>query len=183
MCILVMLSSLGAINGMLCTNSRIFAEFGADHSLFAPLARWSKRWGTPVIALVVQLVVCAGTIAVMAGWVREAETFNRLITGTAPCFWLFFLATGVAFFVLRAKDPGIERPFSAPAYPLTPLIYCGFCGLMVVGSVLGSPIDAGAWLGVLLLGVPLYWLSRYTPRALAAIGRDEDHKIPTTVGE
>jgi amino acid transporter len=183
MCVLVMLSSLGAINGMLCTNSRIFAEFGKDHALFAPLGRWSKRLGTPLVALVVQLAVCGATIAAMTGWVNNSETFERLVTGTAPVFWLFFLAAGVALFVLRRKDPDIERPFRAPAYPLTPLIYCGFCGLMVVGSVILSPLDAAVWLGVLLLGVPLYWLSRHSPRALAALGRDEGHKIHSTVGD
>jgi amino acid transporter len=183
MCVLVMLSSLGAINGMLCTNSRIFAEFGNDHSLFAPLGRWNKRFGTLVTALAVQFGVCLATIAAVSWGLGSTKTFDRLINGTAPVFWLFFLATGVALFVLRWKDDGIERPFTAPWYPLTPLLYCGFCGLMVVGSVIGSPLDAVAWLGVLLLGVPLYWLSRHSPRALAAIKREDDHRVPSAVGE
>jgi amino acid transporter len=183
MCVLVMLSALGAINGMLCTNSRIFAEFGKDHALFAPLGHWSKRFGTPLVALVVQLVVCLATIAALMRWVSNSDTFGRLVVGTAPVFWLFFLATGVALFVLRRKDPDIERPFRAPAYPLTPLIYCAFCGLMLAGSVILSPLDAAVWLGVLLVGVPLYWLSRQSPRALAALGRDEGHKIHSTVGD
>lgn len=182
MCVLVMLSSLGAINGMLCTNARIFAEFGNDHSLFAPLARWSRRFGTPAVALVVQLAVCLVTIAVMTQWVNNSNAFGRLIVGTAPVFWLFFLATGVALFVLRWKDKGIERPFKAPAYPLTPLIYCGFCSLMIAGSAIESPEDALAWLGILLLGVPLYWLSRHSPRTLLVVDKD-DRKVHTALSE
>jgi amino acid transporter len=183
MCVLVMLSSLGAINGMLCTNARIFAEFGKDHALFAVLGRWSKRFGTPLIALSVQLAVCVATVLAMTRWVDNSETFDRLVTGTAAVFWLFFLATGVALFVLRNKDAGIDRPFPAPAYPLTPLIYCGFCGLMVAGSVLGYPRDTAVWFGVLLVGVPLYWLSRHSLRALTPLGQDEGHKVHSTVGD
>src|SRR5262249_53467423 len=122
-------------------------------------------------------------IAAVTWGLGSTRTFERLINGTAPVFWLFFLATGVALFVLRRKDRGIERPFAAPLYPLTPLIYCGFCALMVVGSVIGSPLDAAAWLGILLVGVPLYWLSRHSPRVLAAIGREDDHKVHSAVGE
>ena len=44
--------------------------------------------------------------------VSNANAFDRLIGGTAPVFWLFFLATGVALFVLRYLDRGIERPFA-----------------------------------------------------------------------
>src|SRR5262249_12157454 len=65
MCLLVMLSSLGAINGMLCTNARIFAEFGNEHSLFAPLGWWNNRLRTLAVALMVQFAVCAGTIVVV----------------------------------------------------------------------------------------------------------------------
>jgi basic amino acid/polyamine antiporter, APA family len=172
--VLVMLSALGAINGMLCTNSRIFAEFGHDHALFAPLGRWSRRFGTPVAALMVQLVICVGTIAAIALVIGSFQTFERLIRGTAPVFWLFFLGAGLSVFVLRWKDRGIERPFTAPLYPLTPLLFCGSCLLMVIGSAIESPVDAAIWLGILLLGVPLYWLSRHTPSGLPLVAQDKD---------
>jgi amino acid transporter len=184
MSVLVMLSALGAINGMLCTNARIFAEFGNDHALFAPLGRWNQRFGTLVAALLVQLGVCIATIAAVTWGLGSTKNFERLINGTAPVFWLFFLATGVALFVLRWKDRGIERPFTTPWYPLTPLIYCGFCGLMVVSSVMASLADAAAWLGVLLVGLPLYWWSRHLlPGPLVALGRKEEPKIHSAVGD
>jgi hypothetical protein len=48
------------------------------------------------------------------------------------------------------------------------------CGLMLIGSAVATPLDAAAWLGILLLGVPLYWLSRHTPRPLAVVGKEEE---------
>ena len=58
-----------------------------------------------------------------------------LVDGTAPVFWLFFLLTGVAVFVLRFVDPQLDRPFHVPLYPLVPLIFCGWCGYMLYGSL------------------------------------------------
>ncbi len=45
--ILIMISALGAINGMIFTTARIYSEFGNDHRLFQPISKWSKRWGRP----------------------------------------------------------------------------------------------------------------------------------------
>ena len=47
---LVMVSALGALNGLILTGARIYAAAGADFGAFAFLARWHSRWGTPVPA-------------------------------------------------------------------------------------------------------------------------------------
>jgi amino acid transporter len=180
MCVLVMLSSLGSINGMLTTNSRIFAEFGKDHSLFAPLGRWS-RLGTPAVALAAQLAICVATVLGIALVLKTHDNFEELIVGTSAVFWLFFLAAGVALFVLRFRDRGIERPFTTPAYPLTPVIYCGFCAAMLVASALAAPVDTAVWMGITLLGVPLYWLSRHRPRPWTVATRPDDSALVTAI--
>src|SRR5262245_41511495 len=46
--LLAMISALGGLNGMIFTTARIFTELGHDHRLFAPLSRWSRRYGSPV---------------------------------------------------------------------------------------------------------------------------------------
>jgi amino acid transporter len=63
MALLVIISALGAINGMIFTTARIYAEFGLDHRLFSPLSHWSRRLGTPARALVVQGVISLLLIA------------------------------------------------------------------------------------------------------------------------
>jgi amino acid transporter len=159
MAVLFMVSALGAINGMIFTSSRIYTELGADHRLFAPLGRWNYRWGTPVRSLVVQAVICIVTVAVV-GLCFEGSAFGFLVKCTAPVFCVFFFLTGTSLIVLRFKEPGVERPFVAPAYPLTPLLFCAFWGFMLVGSILYAPVEAAVGLGILLAGLPLYLLSQ-----------------------
>lgn len=177
--ILVMISALGAINGMIFTGSRIYSTLGKDHRLFGVLSRWHPGLGTPVWSLLVQAVITLLMI-VGVGSTRGWEEINRGLQGlgldpikwelrggfetllkcTAPVFWLFFLMTGLSLFVLRQKDKGISRPFSVPVYPELPLIFCTTCTYMLY-----SAIDYAGKLTLfgfvpLIVGLLLYRLSR-----------------------
>jgi amino acid transporter len=187
MCVLVMISALGAINGLLFTGSRLFTSLGSEHSIFALLGRWHPRWKAPLWSLAVQVAVAlamillvgteAGRTALNAvlGSVRLGRIpwedyhggFTTLFAGTAPVFWVFFLLTGVSVFVLRFRDRHVLRPFALPVpfFPVLPAIFCGMClyGLYSAATYAGMV----ALLGVvpLAVGLPLYLISRRTPSA------------------
>ncbi len=186
MAVLVMISALGAINGMILTSARIYSELGADHRLFAPLAYWSPRWRTPVRSLVVQAAISVLMVAVVGVAFAGSDGFDTLVKCSAPVFCLFFLLTGTALIVLRHKEPDVERPFVTPLYPLMPLLFCAFWAFMLVGSVCYAPTEAAVGLGILLAGVPLYVLSRgwegvrhveEPPRPVAPLVRDEGKQL------
>ncbi|MGH0028785.1 MAG: APC family permease [Myxococcota bacterium] len=194
MSLLVMVSALGAVQGLLFTGSRIYASVGRDHALFARLGRWHPRWGTPVGALLAQTGVTLAWIAgvgtergraVIDGglgaiglpalpWERFGAGFDTLVAGTAPVFWLFFLATGVALMVLRRREPDAPRPFRVPLYPLTPLVFCGSCLYMLHASLDYAGGLAVVGLLPLALGLPLYFLSRRAGRTGGG-GQDAIH--------
>ena len=95
-------------------------------------------------------------------WEKYFGGFDTLVAISAPVFWIFFLLTGVSLFVLRVKDRGIKRPFSAPCYPLEPLIFCGTCVFMLYSAVKYAEGLTLLGLVPLLVGLPLYWMSRWT---------------------
>jgi amino acid transporter len=163
--VFIMVSALGAINGMIFTTARIYSEFGKDHRLFKVLSHWSKRLKTPARALAVQGFAC---IAIIVGvwWAGGGrQTFDAAVELTAAVFWMFFCLTGVALLVLRARDPDTPRPFRVPGYPVVPLIFCGWCAYMVVGAVLYVPLKSLIGLGILGLGLPFYFLPQKLKRA------------------
>lgn len=164
MSLLVMLSTLGALHGAIFTSSRIFTEIGTDHPLFAPLGRWNKRLGTPVVALLVQGVLSVGYVLFVGCFFRGESGFDAILNCTAAVFWLFFLLTGIALFVLRWKDPQAERPFITPLFPLTPIIFCLACLGMLLASISYDPFKALLGILLLLTGVPLYFLSNTIQR-------------------
>jgi basic amino acid/polyamine antiporter, APA family len=153
MSLLVMISALGALNGLILTGARIYAAAGNDFALFAPLGRWHPRLGTPVTSVLLQMIITfvmiwlVGTVAgrnlidsslAVIGfepfsWDGHGG-FDSLLKCTAPVFWLFFLLTGFSLFTLREKDRHLERPFSVPLYPVLPIIFCNTCGYMLYSA-------------------------------------------------
>jgi amino acid transporter len=153
MSILVLISALGALNGLILTGARIYAAVGTDYPVIAPLARWHPRLGTPVASLLLQMAISLGMVLLVGTEVGRSLTngvlgavgfaafsweghggFDSLLRCTAPIFWLFFLLTGISLFVLRVKDRGTERPFSVPLFPILPLIFCGMCAFMLYSA-------------------------------------------------
>ncbi|MGE3805532.1 MAG: amino acid permease, partial [Gemmataceae bacterium] len=93
-------------------------------------------------------------------WAKYFGGFATLVAGTAPVFWGFFLLSGLSLFALRQRDPDIHRPFRVPFYPIIPLIFCSTCFYMLYQSL--SYASTLALMGgiPLLLGIPLFYLSR-----------------------
>lgn len=157
--LLVLLSALGAMNGMILTSARIFAELGVDHRLFAPLKEWSPRFGTPLRSLIVQGGISIALVVGVGLWWQSTEGFDALVEATAGVFWLFFFLTGIALFILRFTDPTRDRPFKVPGYPVVPLLFCGWCAYMVIGVIGFAPERSLLGLALVALGLPLYFIS------------------------
>jgi amino acid transporter len=86
------------------------------------------------------------------------DSFEAMVTLTAAVFWMFFCLTGVALLVLRVQDPDTPRPFRVPLYPVVPLIFCGWCAYMVIGSVFFDPLKSLIGLCILLAGLPFFFI-------------------------
>jgi basic amino acid/polyamine antiporter, APA family len=151
--VLIMISALGAINGMILTRSRVYSLMGAEYRVLGWLGKWHPRWGVPVWSLLLQWVVTLGLIVVVGtSYGQSAITrlieaaglgspkweghggFDTLLSWTSPVFWTFFLLSGLSLFVLRWKDRQRERVFKVPLYPVFPLIFCATCAYMLYSS-------------------------------------------------
>ncbi len=153
--LLVMLSALGAINGMILTGSRIYAVWGADYPALAWLGAWNRRSAAPLASIEVQALIAVlliGLVGTASGralfdtalqrvglaglpWDTYDGGFATLVAGSAPVFWALTLLTGIAVFILRVRNRTAERPFSVPFYPLPVLAFCGACLYMFWASV------------------------------------------------
>jgi amino acid transporter len=176
--LLVCVSTLGAVNGLIFAGSRVYAAIGEDHRLFAQLARKSPRFGSPVWSIAAQAAITSAMILIVGtetgqqllngtfsslaidevDWIGKGG-FDTLLRCTAPVFWLFFLLTSLSLFILRLREPGIERPFRTPLYPLCPILFSLTCAYMLYGGIEYAGSLGWVGLSLLLAGVPVYVVS------------------------
>lgn len=182
--LLVMISALGAINGLLFTGSRVCSALGNEYRVFASLGQWHPKLGSPVWSLTAMAGIsiamilgvgtetgqhliddALGTAAIgPMPWQKYFGGFDTLFAGTAPVFWFFFLLTGLALFVLRENDKETKRPFKVPLYPYLPTIFCAMCLFGLYSALAYAGLVSLIGIVPLLIGVPLYAVSRYRPQ-------------------
>jgi APA family basic amino acid/polyamine antiporter len=161
MAVLVAISALTSINATMIVGARTGYAMGKDWRRLGWLAHWDGRRATPVAALLVQTLAAL----LLVGLGSAGDGFRAMVEFTAPVFWLFFLLTGIALFVLRRRDPQRARPFRVPFYPWLPLIFCASSAAMLYASLshvsqqaLGGVNAAWVGVGVLAAGAVLLLL-------------------------
>lgn len=152
---LVVIATLCSINATILTGARSNYALGRDFSLFTMLTR--GRENTPTNALIVQGAI---TLFLVLVGTLTRQGFETMVDYTAPAFWFFFLLSGISLFVLRQREPNIERPFKVPLYPIIPLLFCGICLYMLQSSLAYTGYGGLLGVVVLLLGLPFLWWSQ-----------------------
>lgn len=150
--IVVMLSTLGTLNGSMLTAPRALWAMACDGMLFRPIARVHPKFETPSNA-----VVLATTLGVAFVLLRSFEQLaDTFVTAIIP----FYALAIAAIFRLRRR-PGYQPRFRALGYPLTPAIFI----LAVMALLIDSLLDPAArWptaivFLIILAGIPVYYLT------------------------
>lgn len=157
--LLVMISTLGAVNGNVLPNTRITFAMGQQRQFFAWAGRVHPRFHTPGNALWLHCIWSA--LFVLTG------SFDMLTDMFVFVTWLFYGFIGVGLFILRRKMPMADRPYKVWGYPFVPIVFIAFTLLYFVLTINNdvanfnsgkSPI-INSLLGLLLtaLGIPFYW--------------------------
>ncbi|MBC7744777.1 MAG: amino acid permease [Flavobacterium sp.] len=150
--VLVAVSALTSANASIFTGARTNYSLGRDFRIFSGMGRWNSLKSVPLNAYLIQGLISLGLIS-LGLFTRSG--FETMIEYTAPVFWFFFLMVGLSLFILRRKEPYVERPFRVPFYPITPALFCLTSAYLLYSSVMYSGIGAFLGIGVLLIGLLL----------------------------
>jgi APA family basic amino acid/polyamine antiporter len=149
----VMISTFGTLNGSVMTGSRVLFAMAADGLLFKPVAIVDKRFQTPSVAIALEAGL--GVVFVLLGTFEQlADTF---VTAIVP----FYALAVASVFVLRRR-PDFRPPFRVPGYPVVPAIFI-LATILLLGNAIIDPtsrIPTLAVLGVILLGIPIFYVSK-----------------------
>lgn len=143
-------SVIATLHVTILTNSRVSYAFARDTRGLGLLARVSSRGHVPVNAVIVNSVLAAGLVLV--------GNFDTLSDYLVFNIWVFFVAAGVGVFVLRRREPELNRPYRAFGFPVVPGIYVLVGGWLVVQTAISTPVSSAIGLGIVALSYPVYRL-------------------------
>ncbi|MBL8951316.1 MAG: ethanolamine permease [Myxococcaceae bacterium] len=131
---------IASFHGIMMGYSRqVFALARAGY-LPKRLAQLHPRFKTPAWAVVLPGLV--GMAAVLT------ERSDELITLAGMGAVVLYVTSMVSLFVLRKKQPELERPFRAALYPVFPAIALVLAAVFLAAYAVSSPLVFGLFLGL-----------------------------------
>jgi APA family basic amino acid/polyamine antiporter len=148
----VLVSTLGADAAVILGASRLFYAMAKDGLLFPAAAAVHPKYRTPHVAIL--------GITIWASLLALSGTYEQLFTYVVFVSVLFSLMGGLALFQLRRTRPDVERPYRAWGYPVVPALFIAGATFMVINTLMARPVQSLLGLGLLAIGLPVYWWGR-----------------------
>jgi APA family basic amino acid/polyamine antiporter len=145
---LVMMSSVGALTGIVLTGPRVYFSMAQDGLAPRWMARVHPAFRTPSHAIVAQ--------AIWASALAATGAYREIFTRVVYTEWLFFALMAAGLFVLRRR-PDYRPDYRTWGYPIVPIIFIVVSLAIVINQFVSVPADAAIGLGFVALGVPVYY--------------------------
>ncbi len=159
---LIVICTLGAINGNTLATARVTYAMGKDKTFLPWTGKEHKRFQTPGNALVLHCVwICMFIIT---------GSFDMLADMMVFMTWIFYGLGAVGIFILRKKMASAERPYKIWMHPFVTVLYIAFTAFFlgatiyndVTNYLAGTQPVVNSLLGLLIttLGIPFYFYYR-----------------------
>ncbi|RZV36431.1 MAG: amino acid permease [Chromatiales bacterium] len=139
---------ISTVSAMLMAGPRVLQVMGQDFRVLRSIARVNDD-GIPTTAIIIQSALAILFIL--------TSSFESVLLFAGFTLALNSFVTVLGVFVLRWRQPGLERPYRTFLFPLPPLIYLGLMGWTLWFVLLNRPVEGLFGLGVIVSGLVFYW--------------------------
>jgi APA family basic amino acid/polyamine antiporter len=160
--LMVMISTLGAVNGNVLPCARITYAMGEQKVFAAWTGKVHPRFKTPGNAIWLQGIWCC--MFVLTG------SFDMLTDMFVFITWIFYGFAAIGIFILRKKMTNTERTYRVWAFPVVPLIFIFFAAFYFIVTLYNDInnylagktefINSVYGLLLTLAGIPIYFYYR-----------------------
>jgi len=144
----IAVSTLGFLSQSVLTAPRVYFAMASDGLFFRAVARIDAKTHVPVLAIVMQSVLTL--VIALSG------SYEKILNYVVSIDFIFFGLTGASLFVFRRRDADGEG-YRVPGHPWTTGTFVASCWLVVGNTIYRYPANTVLGLGILALGVPVYW--------------------------
>jgi APA family basic amino acid/polyamine antiporter len=149
MAALVILSTFGAVNGIILAGPRVYFSMASDGLIFKGLGVVHPRFQTPHRAILLQ----GAWSAVLA----LTNSYGTLVRRVVCTEWVFFAMLAIGLILLRRRAD--YRPsYRVWGYPVVPVLFAVASLVVVVQQMIAQPRESAIGLAMVLVGLPIYFL-------------------------
>ncbi len=141
---------ISTVSAMTLAGPRVLQVIGEDFAMLRILGR-VNRDGLPYVAIMLQSALTL-TFILTSG-------FESILVFAGFTLALNSFVTVLGVFVLRLRQPDLERPYRTFGYPISPLIYLGLTAWTLGFVLANKPVEGLFGLGIVATGAVFYWLS------------------------
>jgi len=149
--ILVIVSSFGAMSGIILAGPRVYYAMAQDGLLFKWMGTVHPRHRTPYVAIAMQAIW--SSILVLTG------TYGVIVSRVIYTEWIFFAALALGTIALRRQRPNLPS-FRAWGFPAVPVLFALVCSAIVLNQIATDPRESATGLALVAAGLPVYFVWR-----------------------
>lgn len=160
----ISISTLGFLSQSILTAPRVYFAMADDGLFFRAVAWLQPRTRVPVVAIILQSV---WTIVIVI-----SGRYEQILNYVVSMDFLFFGLTATTIFVFRRRsERGLMTApsYRNPGHPATTLIFVFTCWWVVATTIFRYPQNSLVGMGLLLAGIPVYWLWSNRKRNASAV--------------
>jgi len=157
----IAISTLGFLSQSILTAPRVYFAMAEDGLFFKTVAWLHPRTRVPVVAIALQ-----GVLAIV---IALSGRYEQILNYVVSVDFLFFGLTATCIFVFRRREAQAnprdaaspvpeEAGFQMPGHPATTAFFVVACWLVVVNTLYKYPRNSAIGLGIVLAGIPVYFL-------------------------
>lgn len=144
----IVISTFGFLSQGMLTTPRVYFAMARDGLFFRGLGQLHPATKAPVPAVLLQ-----GIVAAAIAWSGQYE---RILNYVVSVDFVFYGLAALCVFRFRAA--GETPPFRTPGHPFTTIFFIVVCWLVVANLAVQQPADSLKGLGILLAGIPVYFI-------------------------
>lgn len=141
----VCISVIGTLFAYLLVSPRVYYAMANDGLFFRKVGELHPRFGTPYLAIAIQMVLASALIL--------TGGFNEIL---GYFFFVVILAIGVAVAGLHRIRRAETSGYRTPLYPLPLVVYLILTAVVLFFVGMRSPLQTAIGLVVVSLGIPVY---------------------------
>jgi APA family basic amino acid/polyamine antiporter len=164
----IAVSTVGFLSQAILTAPRVYFAMAEDGLFFRSVAYVSRETQAPVVAIVLQ--------SVWAIVVAFTGRYEQILNFVIPIDFFFIGLSAACLFVFRKREK-FERKeaeggvgFRVPGHPFTTILFIAACWTVVGNTIYTYPRNSLIGVGILLLGLPVYFYWAYRNRVPSDAG-------------